>query len=196
MELDNQSIASSSQTKTSKKSNPKEDKKSSKKKSDETLEAKNFKKIKKVLKDALQHEKEKTTALDSELEKLKTKSSAQELEIKDKEQKYLDLYMENTHQHEQLVQLQNQVMLLESSPLRDKAPKEKNRLRDDSDMIMGYEKRIQEYLMNIQKLERDLSYKEEELKNMKNIARDAAAELEPMRKLEQEFLKQLADKDA
>lgn len=196
MELDNQSIASSSQTKTSKKSNPKEDKKSSKKKSDETLEAKNFKKIKKVLKDALQHEKEKTTALDSELEKLKTKSSAQELEIKDKEQKYLDLYMENTHQHEQLVQLQNQVMVLESSPLRDKAPKEKNRLRDDSDMIMGYEKRIQEYLMNIQKLERDLSYKEEELKNMKNIARDAAAELEPMRKLEQEFLKQLADKDA
>lgn len=196
MELDNQSIASSSQTKTSKKSNPKEDKKSSKKKSDETLEAKNFKKIKKVLKDALQHEKEKTSALDSELEKLKTKSSAQELEIKDKEQKYLDLYMENTHQHEQLVQLQNQVMVLESSPLRDKAPKEKNRLRDDSDMIMGYEKRIQEYLMNIQKLERDLSYKEEELKNMKNIARDAAAELEPMRKLEQEFLKQLADKDA
>ena len=196
MELDNQSIASSSQTKTSKKSNPKEDKKSSKKKSDETLEAKNFKKIKKVLKDALQHEKEKTSALDSELEKLKTKSTAQELEIKDKEQKYLDLYMENTHQHEQLVQLQNQVMVLESSPLRDKAPKEKNRLRDDSDMIMGYEKRIQEYLMNIQKLERDLSYKEEELKNMKNIARDAAAELEPMRKLEQEFLKQLADKDA
>lgn len=104
--------------------------------------------------------------------------------------------MENTHQHEQLVQLQNQVMLLESSPLRDKPPKEKSRNRDDSDMIMGYEKRIQEYLMNIQKLERDLSYKEEELKNMKNIARDAAAELEPMRKLEQEFLKQLADKDA
>jgi len=47
--------------------------------------------------------------------------------------------------------------------------------RDDSDMIMGYEKRIQECLMNIQKLERDLSYKEEELKNVKNIARDAAA---------------------
>jgi hypothetical protein len=42
-------------------------------------------------------------------------------------------------------------------------------------MIMNYEKRIQEYLMNIQKLERDLSYKEEELKNMKNIARDTAA---------------------
>ena len=42
-------------------------------------------------------------------------------------------------------------------------------------MIMGYEKRIQECLMNIQKLERDLSYKEEELKNVKNIARDAAA---------------------
>ena len=42
-------------------------------------------------------------------------------------------------------------------------------------MIINYEKRIQEYLMMIQKFEWDLSYKEEELKNMKNIARDAAA---------------------
>lgn len=41
--------------------------------------------------------------------------------------------------------------------------------------------------MNMQKLERDLSYKEEELKNIKNIARDTAAELEPMKKMEMEY---------
>lgn len=54
-------------------------------------------------------------------------------------------------------------------------------------MIMNYEKRIQEMMMNMQKLERDLSYKEEELKNIKNIARDTAAELEPMKKMEMEY---------
>ena len=42
-------------------------------------------------------------------------------------------------------------------------------------MIMNYEKRIQEMMLNMQKLERDLSYKEEELKNVKNIARETAA---------------------
>jgi len=77
------------------------------------------------------------------------------------------------------VQLQNKVMLLEQNATKEK-PSGKDgakggKQRDDSDMIMNYEKRIQEYLMTIQKLERDLSYKEEELKNMKNIARDAAA---------------------
>lgn len=66
--------------------------------------------------------------------------------------------------------------------------KDKNgRQRDDSEMIMNYEKRIQEMMMNMQKLERDLSYKEEELKNIKNIARETAAELEPMKKMEMEF---------
>lgn len=42
-------------------------------------------------------------------------------------------------------------------------------------MIINYEKRIQELMLNMQKLERDLSYKEEEIKNVKNIARDTAA---------------------
>jgi hypothetical protein len=56
----------------------------------------------------------------------------------------------------------------------DKNPKNQ-KLRDDSDMIMNYEKRIQEMMLNMQKLERDLSYKEEELKNVKNIARETAA---------------------
>lgn len=54
-------------------------------------------------------------------------------------------------------------------------------------MILNYEKRIQELMMNLQKLERDLSYNQEELKNVKNIARDTAAELEPMKKIENEM---------
>lgn len=78
---------------------------------------------------------------------------------------------------------------------KDKDKSGANRLRDDSDMIMNYEKRIQEMMMNMQKLERDLSYKEEELKNIKNIARDTAAELEPMKKLEIEFKQLLESRD-
>lgn len=78
---------------------------------------------------------------------------------------------------------------------KDKDKSGANRLRDDSDMIMNYEKRIQEMMMNMQKLERDLSYKEEELKNIKNIARDTAAELEPMKKMEIEFKQLLESRD-
>ena len=39
---------------------------------------------------------------------------------------------------------------------------------------MQYEKRIAEMLMNIQKQERDILYKDEEIKSIKNIARDLA----------------------
>jgi len=80
---------------------------------DMAQEAKNFKKIKKVLKEALQTEKDKNAKLESEVEKLRTKSEEMEREIREKEQKYLDLYMENTQQHEQIIQLQNKVQLLE-----------------------------------------------------------------------------------
>jgi len=52
--------------------------------------------------------------------------------------------------------------------------KKNERQRDDSDMIMNYEKRIQELMMNQLKMERDVAYKDEELKNVKNIARDVA----------------------
>lgn len=45
---------------------------------------------------------------------------------------------------------------------------------DDSEMIMQYEKRIAEMLMTIQKQERDILYKDEEIKSIKNIARDLA----------------------
>ena len=47
-------------------------------------------------------------------------------------------------------------------------------LIDDSEMIMNYEKRIADMLMTIQKQERDILYKEEEHKSVKNIARDLA----------------------
>jgi hypothetical protein len=41
-------------------------------------------------------------------------------------------------------------------------------------MILSYEKRLSEMLMTVQKQERDLLYKDEELKSIKNIARDVA----------------------
>lgn len=46
--------------------------------------------------------------------------------------------------------------------------------QDDSEMIMQYEKRIAEMLMTMQKQERDILYKDEEIKSIKNIARDLA----------------------
>ena len=60
-------------------------------------------------------------------------------------------------------------------------------LIDDSEMIMNYEKRIADMLMTIQKQERDILYKEEEHKSVKNIARDLAEQLEPVKKREEEF---------
>ena len=39
---------------------------------------------------------------------------------------------------------------------------------------MKYEKRLSELMMTVQKQERDLLYKDEELKSIKNIARDVA----------------------
>lgn len=47
-------------------------------------------------------------------------------------------------------------------------------LSDDSNLIMVYEKRIAEMMMTMQKQERDILYKDEELKSIKNIARDVA----------------------
>ena len=46
--------------------------------------------------------------------------------------------------------------------------------QDDTEMIMQYEKRIAEMLMTIQKQERDILYKDEEIRSIKNIARDLA----------------------
>ena len=54
-------------------------------------------------------------------------------------------------------------------------------------MILNYERRIADLLMNIQKQERDLLYKDEEIKSIKNIARDVAEQLEPVQRREEEF---------
>lgn len=66
---------------------------------------------------------------------------------------------------------------------------------DDSEMIMNYEKRIAEMLMTIQKQERDILYKDEEIKSIKNIARDLAEELEPVKKREEDLKQAIVERD-
>jgi hypothetical protein len=66
---------------------------------------------------------------------------------------------------------------------------------DDSEMIMNYEKRIAEMLMTIQKQERDILYKDEEIKSIKNIARDLAEELEPVKKREEDLKQVILERD-
>lgn len=63
-------------------------------------DAKREKKIRKVLKEALKAEKQTTAGLTTEVESLRSKNSEMESELKNKEIKYLDLYMENSLQHE------------------------------------------------------------------------------------------------
>ena len=41
-------------------------------------------------------------------------------------------------------------------------------------MIMMYEKRIADLMMTLQKQERDITFKDQEIKSVKNIARDVA----------------------
>lgn len=41
-------------------------------------------------------------------------------------------------------------------------------------MVMQYEKKISELNMALQKMERDISYKDEEIRSIKNIAREVA----------------------
>ena len=72
-------------------------------------ELKREKKLRKVLKEALTKEQEKSRALEKELEKMKARNAELERENHEKETKYLDLYMENSQQHEQIVRLQNQL---------------------------------------------------------------------------------------
>lgn len=49
--------------------------------------------------------------------------------------------------------------------------------------------------MTLQKQERDILYKDEEIKSIKNIARDVAEELDPLKKREEEYKLLLQDKD-
>jgi hypothetical protein len=41
-------------------------------------------------------------------------------------------------------------------------------------MIMNYEKRLSELMMTVQKQERDIAYKDEEIRAVKNVAREVA----------------------
>lgn len=59
------------------------------------------------MKEALKKEQEKCEKLEKELEKEKALNISLERENKEKETKYLDLYIENTQQHERIVELQN-----------------------------------------------------------------------------------------
>ncbi|CDW87673.1 UNKNOWN [Stylonychia lemnae] len=159
-------------------SNGKE-KKSKKPQNDEDL--KKEKKITKVLKLAMNKEKEKNANLQVEIEKLRNRNTELEAELKEKEKKYLDFYIENTRQHEQIVELQNQLQESQMNAQKEvKQSSDKNQKnqkpRDDSDMIMNYEKRIQEYMLNMQKLERDI-------------------ELEPLKKIEYEYKKIVEQKE-
>lgn len=65
--------------------------------------------MRKVLKEALAKEQERTKALEKEVEKINKRSEELEKENKEKETKYLDLYMENSQQHEEIVQLKTQI---------------------------------------------------------------------------------------
>lgn len=66
---------------------------------------------------------------------------------------------------------------------------------DDSEMIMGYEKRLQEQMMQIQKMERDLLYKDEEIKSIKKIASEVASQLEPAKRQEDDFRRLLKERE-
>ena len=44
----------------------------------------------------------------------------------------------------------------------------------ENDMMISYEKRISELTMQLQKQERDIAYKDEEIRSVKNIAREVA----------------------
>ena len=48
------------------------------------------------------------------------------------------------------------------------------------------EKRVQEMGLLVQKLERDIGFKDEELKSLRNIARDMAEQMEPVERVKRE----------
>jgi hypothetical protein len=76
---------------------------------DAEKELKREKKLRKVLKEALTKEQEKVRGFEKEAEKLKHRIEELETEVKEKETKYLDLYMENSQQHEEIVLLKSQL---------------------------------------------------------------------------------------
>lgn len=136
--------------------------------------------------------------------------------MKEKDEKFLDLYHENSSQHDKILELSNaleaerehmQQALQEGELINPKKAKKQLRAtqlsqvmvpqNDDSlaEMMVSYEKRIAEMLMTIQKQERDILYKDEEIKSVKNIARDLAEQLEPVKKREEEFRAVIIDRE-
>ena len=109
--IDSQSVGSVSDTSKSRKSIAQAE--------DLKKQLKQEKKLKKVLKEALQQEQEKVKGLEADMERLKAKIDEVEGEKRDKENKYLDLYMENSQQHEMIVALQSQLKQLEDPTHHD-----------------------------------------------------------------------------
>jgi len=66
---------------------------------------------------------------------------------------------------------------------------------DDSELILGYEKRIQDMMMTLQKLERETLIKDEEIKSIKKIAGDVAEELELTKKREESYRAEILARD-
>ena len=179
-------------------------------------ELKREKQLKKILKEELKKQSERVAELEKELEKQTKRADLLESEVKEKDAKFLDLYHENSSQHDKILELTN-VLEAERETMQQaiqegefgNSKKAKKQLRatqsqiiahtpqnDDSlaEMMVSYEKRIAEMLMTIQKQERDILYKDEEIKAVKNIARDLAEELEPVKKREQEFREVIIDR--
>ncbi|CDW90811.1 UNKNOWN [Stylonychia lemnae] len=66
---------------------------------------------------------------------------------------------------------------------------------ENTEIIMNLEKKIAELQLNLQKQERDSSFKDEELKNMRKFAKEAAEQLQPLKDKENEYLRIIQDRD-
>ena len=177
-------------------------------------ELKREKQLKKILKEELKNKSDRVAELEKELEKQTKRADLLESEMKEKDEKFLELYHENSSQHDKILELSNALeaereimqQAIQEGELNPKKAKKQLRptqtqailpTNDDSlaEMMVGYEKRIAEMLMVSQKLERDLLYKDEEIKSIKNIARDLAEQLEPVKQREEDYRAIITEKD-
>ena len=60
-----------------------------------------------MLTKAVNDERDKTQQLTVDMDKLRQRNEILEKENKEREMKYVDLYMENSQQHDKIVELQN-----------------------------------------------------------------------------------------
>ena len=73
--------------------------------SDAVKDLKREKALRKVLKEELQKKNERVTELERDLEKQVGLVVVLQKEVKEKEVKFLDLYMENSNQHDKILEL-------------------------------------------------------------------------------------------